>query len=350
MGAGEQHEEPLDVVDLSNPNKAELAKAVRRACIDVGFFYLINHGIDQKLMDEVLVQSKRFFDLPTEEKMKVKFDKNHRGYTPMAEEHLDPENSTQGDSKEGYYIGWDVSADDPMASKPLHGPNQWPSEDVLPGWRTVMEKYYFEVLKLGHRVASLIALSLELRPDYFEKMFTVPMVVMRPLHYAAVHSSPQEGRFGSGAHSDYGLLTFLLTDENSGLQICKDKEAKPQVWQDVAPRRGAYIVNLGDMLERWTNGLYRSTLHRVVTKGVDRYSFPYFYEPNFDTLVECLPTCCSPTNPARYPPLTSGEHLLGKYHQTHTGFDVTAKPHGFENLPTKSENGAEISENGAEIS
>ncbi|KAL2608583.1 hypothetical protein R1flu_027156 [Riccia fluitans] len=209
-----------------------LSNFMLQPCIEVGFFYLINHGIDQKLMDEVLALTKRFFDLPTEEKTKLIFDKNHRGYTPMAKEILDLENST---------------------------------EEVSPGWRTVMEKYYFEVLKLGHRIASLIALSLELRPDYFEKMFTVPMVAMRPLHYA-------EGKFGSGAHSDYGLLTFLLTDDNSGLQICKEKDAKPQEWLDVAQRKGAFIVNLEDMLERWTNGLYRSTLHRVVTKGVDRYS------------------------------------------------------------------------------
>ncbi|KAG6557973.1 hypothetical protein Mapa_000152 [Marchantia paleacea] len=337
MGGGDDstfdQKQPLHIVDLSNPNKVELAKTIRKACIEDGFLYLTNHGIDQKLLDDMLMEVKRFFDLPIEEKVKCLHDKNHRGYTPMAGEYLDPVNQKEGDTKEGYYIGWDVPEDHPMASKPLHGPNQWPSE-VLPGWRSAMEKYYFELLKLGHRVASLIALALELRPDFFEKMFTVPMVAMRPLHYAAVHSKPEEGIFGAGAHSDYGLLTLLLTDEIGGLQICKDKSAKPQVWQDVPPIKGALVVNLGDMLERWTNGLFRSTLHRVLTKGVDRYSLAYFYEPNFDTMVECLPTCCSASNPARYPPMTSGEHLLSMYHKTDNGFDVTAKPHGFDSLPT----------------
>jgi isopenicillin N synthase-like dioxygenase len=94
----------------------------------------------------------------------------------------------------------------------------------------------------------------------------------------------------------------------------------------VAPIKGSFIVNIGDMLERWTNGLFRSTLHRVLSNGVERYSIPVFYEPNFDTIVECLPTCCSASNPPKYRPITSGGHLLEKYIQTHTGYDATAKP------------------------
>ncbi|CAM6118539.1 unnamed protein product [Calypogeia fissa] len=316
----------LAVVDMAIPDKSILAKTIREACVESGFFYLVNHGIDQQLIDEVFLQSKCFFDLPLDEKMTVSHDVNHRGYTPMAEETVDPLNSKQGDTKEGYYIGWEVSADDPLSVKPLHGPNQWPSDELLIGWRETMQKYYSEILNLGQAVASLIALALDLDGDFFQSVFTTPMVALRLLHYTAEPSRPEEGVFGCGAHSDYGLLTFLTTDSNPGLQICKDKDAVPRVWEDVAPMQGAFIVNLGDMLERWTNGLFRSTLHRVLSKGIDRYSVPVFYEPNFDTLVECLPTCCSASNPPKYPPIKSGDYLVGKYIDTHSGYDVTAKP------------------------
>ncbi|CAM6101859.1 unnamed protein product [Calypogeia fissa] len=138
----------LAVVDMAIPEKSLLAKTIRKACVESGFFYLVNHGIDQQLIDEVFLQSKRFFDLPLDEKMKVSHDVNHRGYTPMADETLDPLNSKQGDTKEGFNIGWELSADDPLSVRPLHGPNQWPSDDLLIGWRETMQKYYSEILDL----------------------------------------------------------------------------------------------------------------------------------------------------------------------------------------------------------
>jgi isopenicillin N synthase-like dioxygenase len=120
-------------------------------------------------------------------------------------------------------------------------------------------------------------------------------------------------------HSDYGMITLLLTDENPGLQIqLKDSGD----WVDVPFRKNAFIVNLGDMLERWTNGMFRSTTHRVITDGkTERYSLPFFYEPNFDTVVTCLDVCCSKENPPKWGPITSGQHLLDKYHATHADFE-----------------------------
>ncbi|KAL7229138.1 hypothetical protein ACSBR2_007774 [Camellia fascicularis] len=118
------------------------------ACLDSGFFYVINHGISQEFMDEVFYQSKSFFDLPVSEKMKVLRNKQHRGYTPLFDEHLDPVNQINGDYKEGYYIGIEVPENDPDIEKPLYGPNVWPTADILPGWRETMEKYHREALFL----------------------------------------------------------------------------------------------------------------------------------------------------------------------------------------------------------
>jgi isopenicillin N synthase-like dioxygenase len=314
--------QPLECIDMASPDKHSNAARVRKACVTSGFFYIVNHGVDPGLLEEVFTQSKKFFSLPLEEKMKVIHDKNHRGYTPFEEEILDPDTQSKGDSKEGYYVGVPIPESDPRSRKPLHGPNQYPSPDVLPGWQETMDHYHSELIKLSKRVSRLIALALNLEETYFEKpgITDDPMASLRLLHYSDEKSNVELGIYGTGAHSDYGLITLLATDDVPGLQICRDKTAVPQVWEDVPPMKGAYIVNLGDMLERWSNGLFRSTLHRVVSQGIERYSIPFFFEPNYDCLVECLPTCCSENNPPKYPPMTSGNHLLSKYKQTHKGF------------------------------
>ncbi|EFJ38637.1 hypothetical protein SELMODRAFT_402706 [Selaginella moellendorffii] len=317
----------LECIDISSPDVKSLALQLRKACLETGFFYVINHGIGEAFMEEVFNQTRKFFELPLEEKTKVLQDKRNRGYTPYSEEKLDPVKQIAGDSKEGYYIGREIPETDPRANEPYQGPNQWPSPELLPGWRQTMEKYFQEVENLSRRLIKLIAISLDLDKTFFDKpgMFDHPMALLRLLHYPAGVTNPEKGEFGAGAHSDYGMLTLLATDSVPGLQICKEKDAKKQVWEDVQPIKGAFIVNLGDMLERWTNNLYRSTLHRVLNHGEERYSIPFFMEPNFDCIVECLPTCCSPSNPPKYPPIKSGDHLTYRYQITHKGLDANAK-------------------------
>ncbi|PWA66895.1 isopenicillin N synthase [Artemisia annua] len=153
------------------------------------------------------------------------------------------------------------------------------------------------------KIARLIALALDLEANFFDRpeFLGRPIAVLRLLHYEGQVSDPTKGMYGAGAHSDYGLVTLLATDCVSGLQICKDKDAKPQVWEDVKPLKGAFVVNLGDMLERWSNRIFRSTLHRVLVNGQERYSIPFFVEPSHDCVVECLPTCQSKLNPPKIP-------------------------------------------------
>ncbi|KAG9449108.1 hypothetical protein H6P81_009073 [Aristolochia fimbriata] len=317
----------LNCIDLSNPNLHELVFLLKQACLDSGFFYVINHGISQEFMDEVFAQSKMFFGLKTEDKMKLLRNEKHRGYTPILDEVLDPDNQVEGDYKEGYYIGVEFSEDDPHSEKPFYGPNIWPSEDLLPGWRHTMEKYHQEALRVATAVARIIALALDLNDDFFDKpeMLGEPIATLRLLHYEGRVSSPTDGIYGAGAHSDYGLITLLATDDVVGLQICKVKDAQPQLWEYIPPLKGAFIVNLGDMLERWSNGVFRSTLHRVLVNGQERYSIAFFVEPNHECLVECLPTCKSETNPPKFPPVTCATYLTQRYRDTHVDLNKYQK-------------------------
>ncbi|XP_057823450.1 2-oxoglutarate-Fe(II) type oxidoreductase hxnY [Cryptomeria japonica] len=309
----------LTTIDLSSPDLTKSASLIRQACLDSGFFYVINHGVSQELFDDLFHQSRKFFEFPLEEKMKVLRDQNFRGYTPLEDEKLDPSKQTKGDCKEGYYIGVEVAKDDPRATKRFFGSNVWPSEEILPGWRQIMEKYHQEALNVGRKVARLIALALNLNANFFDKpeILEDPIAILRLLHYVDEKSKPELGIYGAGAHSDFGLLTLLVTDEVSGLQICKNKDAQSQNWEDVNPLKGAFIVNIGDMLERWSNNIFRSTMHRVLLSGQERYSVAFFLEPGPDCLVECLPTCHSETNPPRHPPVKYGDYLAQRYKDTH---------------------------------
>ncbi|KAG5547422.1 hypothetical protein RHGRI_013196 [Rhododendron griersonianum] len=273
-GAPEHSVSLLNCIDLSSPDINNSVSLLKQACLDSGFFYVINHGISQEFMDEVFNQSKRFFDLPVSEKMKLLRNEKHRGYTPVLDELLDPANQIHGDFKEGYYIGVEVPENDPDWHKPFYGPNVWPTADILPGWRETMEKYHREAFEVAKAVARIIALALNLEIDYFDRqeLLGKPIATLRLIHYEGRISDPAKGIFGAGAHSDFGFITLLATDDNYGLQICKDKDAKPQQWEFVAPLKGAFIVNLADMLERWSNCTFRSTLHRVLGNGQERYS------------------------------------------------------------------------------
>lgn len=247
---------------------------------------MVNHGVSAELVQDMFEAQRQFFSLPLAAKEEIRSDANNRGYTPMGDETLNPSESKRPDTHEGLYFGRDLPADSPECARPLHGPNQWPREALLPGYKATTAAYFAALADLGMRTLPVLALSLGLARDHFDAAFSQPMLALRPLHYNAEPSSVADGVLAAGAHSDYGCLTFLMTDGTPGLQLKSGAE-----WVDVPQLPGAFITNLGDMLERWTNGLYRSTLHRVVnTTGRERFSIPFFFEPNFDTVVEALPS------------------------------------------------------------
>ncbi|XP_026401391.1 2-oxoglutarate-Fe(II) type oxidoreductase hxnY-like [Papaver somniferum] len=295
----------LPLIDLSSSDGISTSKSIRQACVESGFFYLINHGVEDELIKRVFDESKKFFSLPVEEKMKLE-RKGLTGYTPMYSETLDPTLKT-GDLKESIYIG------------PLNGvdhvQNQWPSEEVLPSWRSTMESYYEKLICTVKRLITLIALALNLDENFFEDIGALhnPMGFVRLLHYPGEQIALNKEIYGASAHSDYGMVTLLVTDGVRGLQICKEKDKQPRIWEDVPHIDKAFIVNIGDMMERWTNCLFRSTLHRVTLTTEERYSVAFFFEPNDDCMVECLKSCCSDKSPPRFPPIRSGDYLRTRF-------------------------------------
>ncbi|CAI5493758.1 unnamed protein product [Closterium sp. Naga37s-1] len=481
----------IPVVDLS-AGEAACAAAVDKACREVGFFLLANHGVPRQLMADAFHQTRLLFGLPAEAKAAVRQDSNNRGYTAFEEEVLDPAGSAgatrghqggllrgapappfnnrgytafeeevldpavqrqRGDTKEGYYVGVDIPPHDPRAAKPLHGPNVWPPADLLafrptitayfaaclyltaqtypplppllhplsiicyllPAFRPTITAYFSACLSLARRLLPILALALGQPRDFFNLpgRFDDPIVLLRLLHYSGEASRPQEGVLGAGAHTDYGMLTLLLVSHpgleprlpvflfstsvfspflpathplltcsplpwlSPSLQICVDRSSTPQRWVRVPVVPGTYIVNIGDMLERWSNASWRSTLHRVLVlpegeegEGKDggsgacgveghaagsaaasigtagdtgdtggsgvgqggsevlaagRVSLPFFFEPNFDCLVDCVPSRVNNANPARFPPTTSGHYLLSRYQATHKDLHASLK-------------------------
>ncbi|XP_025797414.1 2-oxoglutarate-Fe(II) type oxidoreductase hxnY-like isoform X1 [Panicum hallii] len=309
----------LPVVDLASQDLRAAAASVRQACVEHGFFYVTNHGVDGALIEAVFAESKGFFDLPMEEKMKLQ-RRNHRGYTPPYAEKLDASSEFVGDLKESFYIG-------PIGDSDLQNDlNQWPSEECFPSWKETMKSYIATVLDTGKRILSLIALGLDLDAEFFHKIGALdcPSTFLRLLHYPG-SSTPfrcevnesDSGNYGASAHSDYGAITLLVTDGTPGLQICREKGRDPQLWEDVHHIDGAFIVNIGDLLERWTNCVFRSTLHRVVAVGKERYSVAFFLDPNYDTVVQCIESCCSEADPPRFPPIRSGEYINGRINSTY---------------------------------
>ncbi|KAJ4970158.1 hypothetical protein NE237_003257 [Protea cynaroides] len=197
----------LPVIDLSSSDRMSTAKSIRRACVDHGFFYLVNHGVGEELFKRLFEESKKLFLLPLEQKMKLARNEN-RGYTPFYAEKLDTSLNSRGDLKETFYIG-------PIeGTMTLTNLNQWPSEEALPFWRLTMESYYREVLTVGKSLISLIALALNLEENFFEKIgaLDAPMSFVRLLHYPGELAFSNEETYGASAHSDYGMITLLATE------------------------------------------------------------------------------------------------------------------------------------------
>ncbi len=293
-----------------------VARQIGAACRNIGFFYLANHGVAPALLARTFAESKRFFDQPLEAKLAIDIEKSpcHRGYFKLGGENLDPAKQTEaGDLKEGIKIGRDLGPDNPLveAGLPLHGANLWP--DNLPGWQGAMQSYFDALVVLGRQIMHAFALSLDLDECYFDRDLTDPMTTLGPLHYPPQEGAITEKRIGAGAHTDFGCLTILAQDAKGGLQV----RNAAGVWIDAPPIPDTFVINIGDMMARWTNDLFASTLHRVVNvSGDERYSLPFFFDPNYQAKVEALPSCVGPDRPAKFPPTTSGQHLLDMINAT----------------------------------
>ena len=299
--------------------KRRIAAEVRAACLDKGFLYIVDHGVPPDLIAAVLSGSRRFFDLPAAQKRAVHKARSicNRGYEPLQDQRLEPD--APPDLKEGFYIGDDLPLDDPRVVARLfnHGPNQWPvgfDAATLADWRATMAAYFRAMTDLAAVIMRALALSLDLPEDHFAGFCVEPMATLRLLHYPPQPAVPAPNEKGCGAHTDFGAITILLQDAAGGLQVFDEAKG----WIDAPPLAGSYVVNLGDLIARWTNDRYRSTLHRVINlSGGERYSVPFFYTGAARYGVGCLPTCLAPGESPRYPATTPIDHLAEMYRRTY---------------------------------
>lgn len=309
----------IDIAGLSGSlaDRQRVGARLRAACLDKGFFYISNHGVSEALVDDVFREAAAFFALPPDQKAEVDKAKSkaNRGYEPLQGQTL--EAGAPPDLKEGYYIGPEHGPDHPrvIAGTFNHGANQWPA--LRPNFRPVMEAYLEVMLELSARMMRGIALSLDLPEDYFAHYCSDVMATVRLLHYPPHPPHALPGQKGAGAHTDFGGITLLRQDNNGGLQVWDQSSGS---WIHADPVPATYIVNLGDMIARWTNDRYRSTVHRVVnTSGRERYSVPFFYTGNYTHKVECIPTCLGPGETPKYPPTTVEAHMREMYRRTYKG-------------------------------
>ncbi|HTT11312.1 MAG TPA: 2-oxoglutarate and iron-dependent oxygenase domain-containing protein [Burkholderiaceae bacterium] len=275
----------LPVIDLTGfdddpARRRAVAAQIGAACRMHGFFYVAGHGVAPAACAQLEDLSRRFFALPLEEKLRIEMahgGRAWRGYFPVGNELT----SGMSDRKEGLYLGTELAADHPLvrAGTPVHGPNLFPSID---GFRATVLEYIEALTGLGHRLMAALALSLDLPQDYFACRYTAdPLILFRIFNYPAPACSTV-GEWGVGEHTDYGLLTMLLQDDNGGLEVKSNGR-----WIDAPPIPGTFVCNIGDMLDRMTRGLYRSNPHRVRPSGArDRLSFPLFFDPNFFARIE----------------------------------------------------------------
>jgi isopenicillin N synthase-like dioxygenase len=261
------------IIDLADLRPAQIAAA----CRESGFFYVANHGVPAELIERLDLAAREFFELPLEAKMEIEMargGKAWRGYFPVGGELT----SGRPDLKEGLYFGREL----PAQNRLLHGPNLFPRQ--VPKLREAVLAYLDALTATAQRVLAGVALSLDLEADYFASSYTAdPTVLFRIFHYPP--SAPDTDDWGVGEHTDYGLLTLLLQDDNGGLQV-----RTPEGWVDAPPVPGTFVCNIGDMLDRMTGGWYRSTPHRVRNlSGNERLSFPFFFDPDFTAEVPPLP-------------------------------------------------------------
>ncbi|KIO16910.1 hypothetical protein M407DRAFT_33441 [Tulasnella calospora MUT 4182] len=304
--------------------RASVAKEIRDACINVGFFYVSNHGVDPTLIADVVRQAKRFFDLPSAEKMEFDIHKsdNFKGYTPLLGENTDPEN--RGDLHEAFDIGWEelvrsgesrtLNAEPSSTSSLVQGGNVWPNAELLPGFREALLKYYHAVVALGKTLFTIFALALGLTDNFFDDKVTKPAACMRLLHYPPQTGVVDERVIGIGAHTDYECFTILWQDDVPALQVLNTEGR----WIDAKPIPGTFVINLGDQFARWTNDIFKSTTHRAINRtGVRRYSMPLFFGTDYDVKLEPIPSCVSAERPPRYEIVMAGEYVKSRLEATY---------------------------------
>ncbi len=307
--------EPFVIGDITAQPK--VAQEIYEACHEIGFMYLKNYGVPQDLIDRVFLQSQRFFDLPLEVKNQLAWSSefSNRGYVGIGRERLDP--NQPGDLKEAFNVGKEgPEATSPRPDNPALTQNQWPlGEEEFR--RTVLE--FFKVCtEASNRVFRAFALALQLPDSFIIDKHTLQEHVLRLLHYPPMNREPETGQVRAGEHSDYGSLTLLFQDTVGGLEV---KTAAGN-WISAPCIPDTVLVNTGDLTQRWSNNVFRSTKHRVAIPTGDRihqsrYSIAFFCQPDHDAEIACIESCQGADNPPLYSPVLAGEYLISLLQATY---------------------------------
>jgi len=288
----------------------DLAARLREVYTNIGFAYIVNHNVSPCLLDSMFEQAQLFHHLPEEEKFKIVQNPFFRGYMPFATSILKV--STLGEAVKpnqsaAFILGHEVSETDPdfKAGINLAGPNQWPSEELLPEFKTTLLHYRENLTALIKNLIRVFSLSFGQSYYAMDKYFTQPTTFLRLQYYPQQPDMIPEHQYGIAPHTDYGFLTLLAQDMLGGLQV----KQRDGTWLDVAPLKEGLVLNVGDMLRRISNDTYISTPHRVInTSGKERYSIPFFFEPNMHAYISPIATQSKPL----YEPIEYAGYLMAR--------------------------------------
>lgn len=289
--------------------RKRVASEIRTACINSGFFYIANYGVSVDEMDEAVDWSRRFFNLPREIKEKYRNADISTGRSYNDSEKITP--GYEPDYKEYYDMGLELKDD--RFGVDERGAVFWPDED-MPGFKEFFREHIRRMVGIGQKMARGFALSLDLEETFFDQAFDPPYLNFRPSYYPPAQNALKANRWSCGPHTDYMAFTMLYQDDVGGLEVMNlDGD-----WIPATPIKGTQVFNIADMMSSWTNDLYASTPHRVANRTPDksRISLASFMGPNSDFLVECLDSCKSETNPARYPPITTHQHVMNIFKES----------------------------------
>ncbi len=319
-------------VDGSERGKREVARAIAEACESIGFFAVTGHGVAPETVDSLREVSHDFFARPMDEKLAAEHPQagTPRGYRVFAGEALGRAGGGEAepDLKEFYHIGPDDWPDEAYYTS-AEGQryfiaNLWPEAPA--GFRAAALRYYRAMETLEGHVLHACALALDLDERFFDDKVDRHVSAMRINHYPAQDTPPPAGRIRAGAHTDYGMMTILMGENEPGsLQV----RTLAGDWVDVETRPEFFVVNIGDLMMRWTNDRWLSNMHRVVNPPPEaastagRISIAFFHQPNYDAVIECIATCNGPNRAALYPPVRSGDYRDQKYRETLVAGEVS---------------------------
>ena len=303
----------IPVIDVSKLRSGTLGKAhavaleIRHAAEEVGFFYIHNHGIPEPMIKQAYYAAKDFFNLPKELKDSVKINTNHHGYLSVGEAKM--AEAERVDLKESFVWGLDLPDEHSSVTmeNPFLGRNQWPDE--MPEFKRSVYPFFEAGLQCGRDMMRAFALAMELPEDSFLKATNEPIARSSIIRYPPQPEDLGVEQFGVAPHTDYGCLTLLWQDQVGGLEV----QTREGEWVTAHPIENTLVVNVGDLLTRWTNEGFKSTPHRVVNrKGQERYSMVIAWDPNFDTVVDPSVVCKNGSQPL-YPPVLCGDYVLSRF-------------------------------------